>query len=485
MFELDKNARDAGVTVVENLFIREYLPAAKGDYVKVYLYGLHLCQYPQQDYGAAEMAKDLELSRAEVESALRYWERRSLVTKVSDDPEVYRFYSPMQRMHAGVLTTTQDSEYTLFAESVYTAFGEKRKVKPAEIARMWEWVQDIGLPPEVVLMLLNHMIALMRTHFSMKQAENMAVLMKENKVFTVEDAELFLRNDMEIHKGAQDVLRHFGKRSRLPSEAELKLYRKWRMEWLFDHNAILSACQETAKGEPTFAYLDGILRGISARSESRTGAQVEQLLSREQDENDMAKAVMDQLGLKMTLTQALNFYRQWRRHMPHDVVMMAASLCARRKDKMGSMDQLLSSWQEKGLTDIDAATRYTQRLRRIDPHLRTLFEILAYQSVITEEDRALFEKWQAFGYDMPILEAAARQTHGVEGNKLRYMDSVICAWHDAGITDASQIQLLKKSPQKDGPKQVRAQQYTQRQYTDADLAFGDSDLMKEAAKQHG
>ena len=74
---------------------------------------------------------------------------------------------------------------------------------------------------------------------------------------------------------------------------------------------------------------------------------------------------------------------------------------------------------------------------------------------------------------------------GVEGNKLRYMDSVVCAWHDAGITDVSQVQLLKKAPAKDQPKQVRAQQYTQRQYTDADLAFGDSDLMKEAAKQHG
>ena len=89
------------------------------------------------------------------------------------------------------------------------------------------------------------------------------------------------------------------------------------------------------------------------------------------------------------------------------------------------------------------------------------------------------------GTDPRILEAAARQTHGVEGNKLRYMDSVVCAWHEAGITNAAEVQLLKKAPQKEQQKQVRAQQYTQRQYTDADLAFGDSDLMKEAANQHG
>ena len=38
-----------GVTPLDNIFILDYLPAAKGDYVKVYLYALFLSQHPKED----------------------------------------------------------------------------------------------------------------------------------------------------------------------------------------------------------------------------------------------------------------------------------------------------------------------------------------------------------------------------------------------------------------------------------------------------
>ena len=485
MFELDNNAREAGVTVVENLFIRQYLPAAKGDYVKVYLWGLYLTQHPQSTYGVHEMAADLEMTVPQVESALRYWERRALVTCVSRDPEIYRFHSPMQRMQAGKLSDTADNEYTVFAESVYTIFGESRKVTPGEIARMWEWVQDIGLPPEAVLMLISHCITLFRSHFSMKKAESMAILMKESKVLSVEDAENFLRNDMEIHKGAQSVLRQFGRRGRLPSEDELDLYRKWRMEWQFDQDAIIAACRETTRGEPTFAYLDSILKNIASRSESRTGQQVHDFLSESQNETALAKDVMEALGLKMTVAQMLNFYREWRRQMPHDVVMMAAQLCSRQTEKTETMSQLLTSWQEKGLTTLPAVTAYADRIREIDKQLRKLFTDLGYRGKITEKDRTLYEKWVSFGFGMDILTAAAEQSHGVQGDKIRYLDSVLCAWHEAGIRDASEIQLMKKPAPADKKRPLNAQNYTQREYTEKDLTFNDAELLKEAEKYNG
>ena len=37
MFERDQQSKTFGVTVIENLFITEYLPSAKGDHVRVYL----------------------------------------------------------------------------------------------------------------------------------------------------------------------------------------------------------------------------------------------------------------------------------------------------------------------------------------------------------------------------------------------------------------------------------------------------------------
>ena len=156
MFEKDPAALAWGVTPLENKFLLEYLPAAKGDYVKVYLWGLFRAGQSDGDYGPAEMAQDLFLTAPEIEAALRYWERRGLVSRLRQEPPLYRFYSPMQRAAQPPAAALEvDNDYVAFAESVYAAFGDRRKITPGEIALAWEWVLDIGLKPEVVLMLIN------------------------------------------------------------------------------------------------------------------------------------------------------------------------------------------------------------------------------------------------------------------------------------------------------------------------------------------
>ena len=45
-FEFINNNDDIGVTIVENIFINHFMPMARGDYVKVYLYGLKCTQNP-------------------------------------------------------------------------------------------------------------------------------------------------------------------------------------------------------------------------------------------------------------------------------------------------------------------------------------------------------------------------------------------------------------------------------------------------------
>ena len=72
MFEMDRDAAAYGVIAVENRFIADYLPAAKGDYVKVYLWGLHACACPQEGLSLESAAQSLYLTVPEVEAALRF-----------------------------------------------------------------------------------------------------------------------------------------------------------------------------------------------------------------------------------------------------------------------------------------------------------------------------------------------------------------------------------------------------------------------------
>ena len=66
-FGFDERYAMFDVTPVENQFILELLPGARGEYVKVYLYGLMKCYHPEADSNLDEMAHELNMTPEEIE----------------------------------------------------------------------------------------------------------------------------------------------------------------------------------------------------------------------------------------------------------------------------------------------------------------------------------------------------------------------------------------------------------------------------------
>lgn len=490
MFERDKKALAFGATMVDNSFLMDYLPAARGDYVKVYLWGLFCCQAMDDTYSLEEMAQDLFMSVSEVEAALRYWERRALVTRLSQSPARFCFHSPLERKISPGAALQVDQNYVSFAESVYAIFGDRRKITPAEIALSWEWVQDVGLPPEVVLMLLSHCISQRGVQFSLKKAEPLAVRMKEENVLTPDDAESFLHHEQQVHEGARKVLSRMGKR-RQASDDELALYEKWLSQWGFAPQAILDACQETTKGDPSFKYLDGILSGIRQRSSARTGDQVKKQLEQEQDERARAQEIFSRLGLQPGVPAMIHLYRQCLEIQPHEVILLAAGECSRsKKNNMEDLIMLLESWKRRGLATADGVESYLMKFREANIALKEIFDACGHSGRPTQADRLLYEKWKGFGMNRELLLFAAEQSRVAEGSKIAYLDKVLEMWHEAGITDISQASARKRPARTGAPapaqgKTVGAQRYTQRDYTEAELLSASEDLLEEVKKQNG
>ena len=481
MFEMDENALAFGVTPLENRFLLDYLPAAKGDYVKVYLWGLFACGHKGPDYSLEEMAQDIFLTVPEIEAALRYWERRGLVTRLSDDPPQYRFYSPAQRMQSSTVIQA-DNDYVAFAEAVYAAFGDRRKVNPSEISLAWEWVQDVGLPPEAVLMLLQHCMAQRGPHFNFKVAEKLAVTMKEAGVTTSEEAESFLQHNQTVHEGVRKVLSRMGKR-RLPSDDELALYEKWVTEWHYQPQAILEACKEMTSGDPSFKYLDSILKRLQTGSEARTGQQMSEQLVQEQEQKDLAQEVFTRLGVRLTGPAAKLEYEALLSVQPHGVLLLAADECRRKSWKLEDMHGLIERWRNKGYQTEDAVREYLEKRHELEMLLREVFEACGHRGNPTTADMMLYQKWQReWGYHQEMICAAAELARNAEGGKLPYLDKVLETWHEAGITDISQVQA-RKAPAKQ--KTVPAQQYTQRKYTEEELLAVSDDLIEEARRLRG
>ena len=79
-------------TNVENQFITKYMALADGDAVKVYLYGLYLCQNVQEEFTLTEAARDLNMSEKQIMDLFRFWEDFDLLQIVSIEPFCVKYF---------------------------------------------------------------------------------------------------------------------------------------------------------------------------------------------------------------------------------------------------------------------------------------------------------------------------------------------------------------------------------------------------------
>ena len=495
MFGFDEQYAYYGVTPVDNQFILEYLPNATGDAVRVYLYGLMQCHHPQNTMTIGQMAREMNLTEDAILAAYRHWERKGLVRRIADNPPAYRYVSIKQLTMTGGAVPV-DTEYENFAAAVYGLFGNDRRLHGGEISRCYEWVEDMGLPADVVLYLIREMVAQRGKNVTIATIEKRAAALAEESVRTVEEAEELLTRDKEVLDGSRAVLRRLGKK-RNPSEDEQALYRTWRHEWGFLRQDILAACAETVKGEPTFAYLGGILNRL--RSEKKTSG-VESILRQEKDAAAPLKALLKVMKLPNTTVNegTMAVYKDMRALYPDNIILMAAKECAKRGKKLEDVQQTLRVWKQEGLQTPLDVDEYMLNVDTANDSLRQLYNVLGMENKPNAADRRLLNKWlDIFYYDMAFIFACAAWAVGKD-KPMAYLDKLITGFHQKGITTPeaaarereNHLQALKDKPAAAapaapvrGPKQVEQQQYTQREYVHSEDAM--DAMMKKWQEENG
>jgi len=480
-FETARSGLLWGATAVPNAFFCEYMPAAPENHVKVYLYGL-MCAHgglPDDEGLLDEMAQTLHMDREEVERAMRYWERCRLVERISDTPPRYRFVS-VQQVMLQRQQMPHDDEYEAFAQAVYAAFGDRRKLHGGETVLAYEWVEQFKLPAEVVVMLIQHMIATRGVHFSFKEAQKTAVELCEQRVFTIEEAEAVFSRSEAAMKGSRKILNHLGIR-RNPSMDEMDLYLKWTGKWGFEPKAIREACKETTKGAPTFGYLDKVLEGIYSRTGGRATSEekVQQALAENKAETAQIRELLQTLGISFsTISDGLRTeYRNLAAEGGHELVMLAAREVVKRTrvHTLDKVKQYLDGWRKLGLASANAVTAYLADIERQNDLLRGLMELAGTSGGATKANRDLLTKWQKqWRMASELIRLAAEYARGKK-DVMKYMDKLLEGWHEGNVANVAEAEAehekhIAQAQQKPeakpaaGGKRVIEQQYQQRAY---------------------
>ncbi len=462
------------MTPVENQFILEQLPGARGDYVKVYLYGLMYCYHPREEISIDTISRELGLSPDEVQAAFRYWERHGAVRRISDHPPAWQYISFKQRS----MTTEDftDPEYAAFTREVEHAMEGFRLLRGSEMAAVYEWKEgSLKLPTEVILLILNHTARTRGKNFRIADAEKLAVKVAEENAYTEEEAAEVLARDETATAGMRRILRILGKRY-TPSDANMALYSKWTQEWQFSQEAIEEACSQTGTNDPSLALVDSILQKtyISSRNNGKAILASDDVRESAEHHENVKKA-MRALGRTGTVTQYQEeIYDRMLLLYPHEIIMIGAEECGRKKKDPESLLQLLQSWHERGFTSKEEINRHILAFREREAFIKKIRSRWnSRETDAGDHGMEMLVRWEEkLGMSRDVIMKAA--DYAAEARRpMNYLDNLMNRYAEKGIHTVSEAEQdhrmfsaqYQETAQKPGERKTTAQGYHQRDYS--------------------
>ena len=245
MSRIFKDRLSTGVTPVADAFIDNYMAAANGEYVKVYLYILR--HQNQEDLTLEQIADALNHTEADVKRAINYWQKAGVLENVQDN--TLEAYSAEQ-----VSRLNKDEE---FSQLLYIAQKFLNKAFTPRDCQVFAYLYDtLGMNIGLLEYLAEY--CAQNGHTSMRYLETVALNWHEKGIRTAEEAQEY---STAYTKDAFAVMKAFGLNSRKPAVPEQKIMEKWFKDYGFDRELVLEACSRTINAihTPSFQYADSIL----------------------------------------------------------------------------------------------------------------------------------------------------------------------------------------------------------------------------------
>ena len=257
---------------IENIFLNEYMPAAPGDFVKVFLYAEMYAEHGLNMTNEA-MAKQLGLSEKRILEAWEYWEKMGTIRKHYLDSEGQidftvefinlkeMFYGKSQTVAKGE-KEKKDYDVVFGNEAIKSTMAEIEKtlgraMSSGEITEIITWMSDFCIAPEIISFGVKYCTE--KGKNSIKYIEKVIKGWSEEGYETVDQVQEALQELDQKYYKYKRVLKALGF-MRNPTEAEKAMMNEWFDTMGYTMDRVLEACAKTAgTPNPNFNYVNKVL----------------------------------------------------------------------------------------------------------------------------------------------------------------------------------------------------------------------------------
>ncbi len=301
-----------GYTAISNIFISSFVPEANGEFVKVYLYLLHLISTGNSNISISLLADTFNQTEADIMRALRYWDKLNVISLTfagNNDSLSNITINDFNSDNSAASTTKADFNNPTFPETSklassaaiaptvpdapsYNISEGPKHVEPSSMQYSAEKISELNSDENFSMLLyviesylgrplsiketnaivyfydsLDFSIELIDYLFeycvehnkkSINYIEKVALAWADKGIHTVTEAKEEVSNHTD---SVYQIMKAFGISNRDPGQHERAMISKWADTYCFDTDIIIEACNRTIKAihQPSFEYADTIL----------------------------------------------------------------------------------------------------------------------------------------------------------------------------------------------------------------------------------
>ena len=253
-------------TPVSNVFLEEYMPKARGEFIKVYLLLLKYNFTGEPGVNSSILATNLNLLESDIMNALNYWHDEGVIKLVPID-KMNNFKIEFLDLSEGNHSSSQNSVDLLSAldESNNKDMLKEieslmcRPLSTKEMTTYLSWQTEFNFSSELILILIEYCVS--RNKKDLRYIETVAINWHNTGIKSSDEAQAYIKKTEDMWNDIRKILKYLGIQNMNIMKPQETMIEKWLLTYNFSVELILKACDICFErlNRADFKYIDGIL----------------------------------------------------------------------------------------------------------------------------------------------------------------------------------------------------------------------------------
>ena len=422
-------------TVIDNLFITDFLPKAPDLCVKAYLLGLCKCSTGEDCENSLEyFSKTLNVCEEDVISLFKYWEDMGLVQVLSTNPIEVR-YLPINAS-VGSVKKYQVDKYSSFNIQAQELIGE-RMIMPNDYAEFYNIIERLHVQENAMLAIIKYCVENKGFNINPKYVIAVAKDWARDGILTVDQVEEKITELGVVDDKMTLILTAMGTKRKIQLE-DKELLNKWLNSFGFELNVVLSVVKnlKNKKRKLDINVLDDQLTKYY-EMKLMSDQEIENYENEKENLYFIATAVNKELGIYYEdLTKEIDTYVVPWINMGFDVetLKLVADNCFKSSIRtLEGFNNIINKLFRLGIVNINSYLQYINDNLAVDEKIKKILIELNLTRNVNNMDRNFYSTWtSSWGFEDNVILYAATLSKD-KSNAMQYLNKILSNWNSQGI----------------------------------------------------